>query len=136
MTLFIAFKRQNKINAMIRKFTTEDPNADAYPEISSNVYFSCHNQFYDWLKKLSVSDVTIPEKAPPINTPTAISITLPRSANDLNSSKNFSYVSLLYIIFYNVFYFNTSFDKTIYSLIICSLKYDKKIQNALKKRPY
>ena len=38
MTLFIAFKRQNKINAMIRKFTTEDPNADAYPEISSNVY--------------------------------------------------------------------------------------------------
>ena len=37
MTLFIAFKRQNKINAMIRKFTTEDPNAEAYPEISSNV---------------------------------------------------------------------------------------------------
>ena len=28
-----------------------------------------------------------------------------------------------------------TFDKTIYSLIICSLKYDKKIQNALKKRP-
>ena len=36
------------------------------------------------LIKLSVKEVTIPENAPPIMTPTAISITFPRSANALN----------------------------------------------------
>ena len=37
----------------------------------------------------STSAVTIAVKAPPMTTPTAMSSTLPRMANALNSSKNF-----------------------------------------------
>lgn len=41
------------------------------------------------LIKLSVSEVTMPENAPPMSTPTAISITLPRRANALNCEMKF-----------------------------------------------
>ena len=41
------------------------------------------------LIKLSVSEVTIPENAPPMSTPTAMSITFPRNAKSRNSCKNF-----------------------------------------------
>ncbi len=46
---------------------------------------------------LLVSAVTIDVKAPPMMTPTAMSITLPRLMNSLNSSKNCFTVSLLMI---------------------------------------
>lgn len=42
-----------------------------------------------WVDVFSTSAVTMAVKAPPMTTPTAMSSTLPRMANALNSSKNF-----------------------------------------------
>ncbi len=82
MTCLIhAFKRQNKIHAITEKFTTEDPNADAYLKFLLMCILFRHNQFYDWLNKIICERCNDSEKAPPINTPTAISMTFPRSAN-------------------------------------------------------
>lgn len=50
----------------------------------------------DGLIILSVSDVTIAEKAPPMITPTARSITLPLEINSLNSRKNFFILKFLF----------------------------------------
>ena len=72
------------------KFTADARNEDANPATSDKEYVAPPvRTFRIGFMKLSVSDVTIPEKAPPIITPTAISMTFPRSAKVLNSSMNF-----------------------------------------------
>ena len=58
------------------------------------------------LIKLPVSEVTMPENAPPMSTPTAISITLPRRANALNCEMKFfmmfhPFVCLLHALGYH-----------------------------------
>ena len=74
----------------IKLITTEEMNADANPAISSKEYiFPPVTKFRIGLIKLSVREVTILVKAPPMITPTAMSSAFPRRANALNSSTNF-----------------------------------------------
>ena len=90
VTLFTAFSRQNRMNAIIMKLTTEEMKEDANPDTSWSEYVAPPvSTLRTGLMKLSVKEVTIPEKAPPIITPIAMSMTLPRRANVLNSSMNF-----------------------------------------------
>lgn len=90
VTLFTALSRQKRMKAMMMKFTTDAMNEDANPDTSWSVYVAPPvSTLRIGLMKLSVKEVTIPEKAPPIITPTAMSMTLPRRANALNSSMNF-----------------------------------------------
>ena len=78
------------MKAMMMKFTTDAMNEDANPDTSWSVYVAPPvSTLRIGLMKLSVKEVTIPEKALPIMTPTAMSMTLPRRANALNSSMNF-----------------------------------------------
>ena len=79
--LFTAFRRQKRINAMITKLITDETKDEANPDTSFSVYVAPPvSTFRIGLIKLSVSDVTIPEKAPPMITPIAMSMTLPRNA--------------------------------------------------------
>ena len=65
-SLLIPFIRQKRINAMIIKFTTDARNEDANPATSDKEYVAPPvRTFRIGFMKLSVSDVTIPEKAPP-----------------------------------------------------------------------
>ena len=90
VTLFTAFRRQNRMNAIIMKLTTEEMKEDANPDTSWSEYVAPPvSTLRIGLMKLSVKEVTIPEKAPPIITSIAMSMTLPRRANALNSSINF-----------------------------------------------
>ena len=67
---------------MITKLITEETKDEANPDTSFSVYVAPPvSTFRIGLIKLSVSDVTIPEKAPPMITPIAMSMTFPR--NDL-----------------------------------------------------
>ena len=71
---------------MMRKFTTAERKAEPKPATSSMVY-RCPFMItlrMGWMK-LSVRAETMPEKAPPMSTPMAMSITLPRRAKALNS---------------------------------------------------
>ena len=70
--MLIPFSRQNNTNAMIRKLTSDERNAEAKPATSCNVYVCPPvTRFKIGLIKLSVNEVTIPEKALPMITPTA-----------------------------------------------------------------
>ena len=63
VSLLIPFSRQNRINAIIIKLTTDETNEDAKPATSDTEYDAPPvRTFRIGLIKLSVSDVTIPEK--------------------------------------------------------------------------
>ena len=63
VTLFTALSRQKRMNAMMRKFTTDEMNEDANPDTSWSVYVAPPvSTLRIGLIKLSVKEVTIPEK--------------------------------------------------------------------------
>lgn len=74
----------------MKKLRTELPKLLANLAMSATVYCAAPVMaLMTGLMKFSVSEVMMPEKAAPISTPMAMSMTLPRSAKDLNSLKNF-----------------------------------------------
>ena len=88
-SLFTVFIRQKRISAWIRKLTTDAAKLEPKAAASCRVYRAAPvSRLMMGLMKLSVREVTMPEKALPIMTPTAMSITLPRRANALNSWMN------------------------------------------------
>ena len=77
-----------KFTTVVRNDASAAPNVHATPsEMSPGPPVKISDS--SGLMKFVVSAVTMPVNAPPMMTPTAMSITLPRRANFLNSSMNF-----------------------------------------------
>ncbi len=96
-SLFSPFTRQNTTKAITRKLSTEVrklPSSNSPPpgrrkdSEAARAVPSPANMPSTGLMMQSMREVMMPLNAPPMMTPTAISITFPRAMNCLNSPKN------------------------------------------------